>query len=312
VLDTATGLGYTAIEAARTAEHVITIELDPAALEMARANPWSQALFTAPNIKQRIGDAFDVVETLKDETFHRIIHDPPAFSLAGHLYSTDFYRELYRVLRPGRRLATPGTSRLSTDCSPPQCLWRGCVEMKKEPDMTTHDGEFPNLKAAVIEAWNRKAAFWAQHMGTEGNAFHQTLVEPTAPRLLELQRGRFGFTPCHSAFNRPMMSQLLEEVDEEGQLRLKRSLRIWGYLTPLATSGVGMVGEPTPHYYFHRPLHLLLKHAFAVGLVVDGLEEAAFPPPAHDDEIYRPLGWQTMPDIPPVLGVRVRRMVTEP
>ncbi|GAP62387.1 hypothetical protein ARMA_0810 [Ardenticatena maritima] len=104
VLDTATGLGYTAIEAARTAEQVITIELDPAALEMARANPWSRALFTAPNIEQRIGDAFDVVETLETETFHRIIHDPPAFSLAGHLYSTDFYRELYRVLRPGGRL----------------------------------------------------------------------------------------------------------------------------------------------------------------------------------------------------------------
>nr|WP_290667970.1 methyltransferase domain-containing protein [Ardenticatena sp.] len=104
VLDTATGLGYTAIAAARTAEHVITIELDPAALEMARANPWSQALFTTPNIEQRIGDAFDVVETLEDETFHRIIHDPPAFSLAGHLYSTDFYRELYRILRPGGRL----------------------------------------------------------------------------------------------------------------------------------------------------------------------------------------------------------------
>jgi predicted methyltransferase len=33
VLDTATGLGYTAIQAARAADHVITIELDPVALE---------------------------------------------------------------------------------------------------------------------------------------------------------------------------------------------------------------------------------------------------------------------------------------
>jgi len=38
VLDTATGLGYTAIAAAQTAEHVVTIELDPAALEIARLN----------------------------------------------------------------------------------------------------------------------------------------------------------------------------------------------------------------------------------------------------------------------------------
>src|SRR5262249_7640496 len=35
VLDTATGLGYTAILAARTAGEVVTIELDPAALEIA-------------------------------------------------------------------------------------------------------------------------------------------------------------------------------------------------------------------------------------------------------------------------------------
>jgi predicted methyltransferase len=64
VLDTATGLGYTAIEAAKTAAHVTTIELDPTALEVARCNPWSQALFDNPKIMQRIGDSFDVAETL--------------------------------------------------------------------------------------------------------------------------------------------------------------------------------------------------------------------------------------------------------
>ena len=50
VLDTATGLGYTAIEAAKTAEQVVTIELDPVALEIARLNPWSQTMFDNPEI----------------------------------------------------------------------------------------------------------------------------------------------------------------------------------------------------------------------------------------------------------------------
>ncbi len=104
VLDTATGLGYTAIEAAKTADHVITIELDPAALEIARLNPWSQALFDNPRITQRIGDSYDVVGEFDDQTFTRIIHDPPAFSLAGHLYAGEFYAELHRVLRRGGRL----------------------------------------------------------------------------------------------------------------------------------------------------------------------------------------------------------------
>ncbi len=104
VLDTATGLGYTAIEAAKTADLVVTVELDPAALDIARANPWSRALFGNPKIEQRIGDTADVIEEFEDETFHRILHDPPAFSLAGHLYGGDFYRQLHRVLRRGGRL----------------------------------------------------------------------------------------------------------------------------------------------------------------------------------------------------------------
>jgi uncharacterized protein len=104
VLDTTMGLGYTAIEAAKTAVHVTTIELDPTVTEVCRNNPWSQALFDNPQISRRIGDAYDEVQELADERFSRIIHDPPMFSLAGHLYSTDFYRELYRILTPKGRL----------------------------------------------------------------------------------------------------------------------------------------------------------------------------------------------------------------
>src|SRR5262249_50187856 len=73
-------------------------------LELARLNPWSQALFGKPNIKQLIGDSSELIRTLPDQSFHRIVHDPPMISLAGDLYSTDFYGELFRVLRPGGRL----------------------------------------------------------------------------------------------------------------------------------------------------------------------------------------------------------------
>ena len=104
VLDTATGLGYTAIEAARTADEVVTIELDPGAQEMARLNPWSQALFHSPKIHQIMGDAYEVVQSFEDGSFARIIHDPPTFSLAGELYSGVFYQQLFRVLKRGGRL----------------------------------------------------------------------------------------------------------------------------------------------------------------------------------------------------------------
>ncbi len=104
VLDTATGLGYTAITAAETAAKVTTIELDSTVLEVCKRNPWSQKLFNNPQIDQRIGDAWDVIEKLPDESYGRILHDPPVFSLAGHLYSGDFYQELYRVLKRNGRL----------------------------------------------------------------------------------------------------------------------------------------------------------------------------------------------------------------
>ncbi len=99
VLDTTTGLGYTAIEAAKTARRVVTIEIDPAAQEIARLNPWSQALFGNPKITQLIGDAFDEIENFETESFSAIIHDPPMFSLAGDLYSLAFYQQAFHVLK---------------------------------------------------------------------------------------------------------------------------------------------------------------------------------------------------------------------
>lgn len=104
VLDTATGLGYTALELAKTARHVITIELDPAAQEMCRANPWSRDLFDNPKIEQRIGNSVEIVRTFPANAFDAILHDPPTMSLAGELYSLEFYRELWHVLRHNGKL----------------------------------------------------------------------------------------------------------------------------------------------------------------------------------------------------------------
>jgi uncharacterized protein len=104
VLDTATGLGYTAIRLASTGAEVTTIELDPLVLDLARRNPWSAELFGQPRIEQRIGDAAEIVAELPAATFDSVLHDPPMLSLAGELFGAAFYRELLRVLRPGGRL----------------------------------------------------------------------------------------------------------------------------------------------------------------------------------------------------------------
>ena len=129
VLDTATGLGYTAIQAARTAESVLTVEIDPAALDIARQNPWSVDLFNNPHIEIQIGHAWDVLEEQAEGSFSRIIHDPPALSLGGDLYSGDFYRELYRVLtRKGRLFHYVG----DPESKSVKRIWDGVLRRLKE------------------------------------------------------------------------------------------------------------------------------------------------------------------------------------
>ena len=43
-----------------------------------------------------------------------------------------------------------------------------------------------------------------------------------------------------------------------------------------AQRGEGIVGQPEPHIYFHRPLNELLGVCFQAGFVMDGIEEPAF------------------------------------
>lgn len=104
VLDTCTGLGYTALAAARRGAFVLTVELDPAVLALARENPWSEELFSSPRIWVIQADVAVLIQALPQGTFDVVVHDPPMFALAGELYSLTFYREVYRVLRPGGRL----------------------------------------------------------------------------------------------------------------------------------------------------------------------------------------------------------------
>ena len=120
VLDVCTGLAYTAIMASEleNVSSVTTIELDPTMTQICAMNPHSKGLFGRAKksedggeydeknniISQLYGNAFDVIQTLPDRAFDRIIHDPPTFALAGELYGEKFYSELFRVLKPSGRV----------------------------------------------------------------------------------------------------------------------------------------------------------------------------------------------------------------
>ncbi|WP_202943254.1 class I SAM-dependent methyltransferase [Ignicoccus hospitalis] len=98
VLDTCMGLGYTAIASLRRGATVVTVEKDPNVIQLAEWNPWSWELVKAEIYND---DVSTFIKRVEDETFDRIIHDPPVITMAGELYSREFYEELYRVLKRG-------------------------------------------------------------------------------------------------------------------------------------------------------------------------------------------------------------------
>lgn len=104
VLDTCCGLGYTATLAAKTAGSVTVVEKDEMVLELARINPYSEAIFQDPKITLVCASVADIIGDFSDKRFDVVIHDPPTLKMAGELYSDTFYQQLARILRPGGKL----------------------------------------------------------------------------------------------------------------------------------------------------------------------------------------------------------------
>ena len=104
VLDTCTGLGYTASIAMQHGAYlIVTSEIDPNVIEVATYNPWSRGL-AGRNIVTLMVDVTKLLHELPDEVFTHVLHDPPRFSVCGELYSREVYAELYRILKKGGRL----------------------------------------------------------------------------------------------------------------------------------------------------------------------------------------------------------------
>ncbi|MBI4201986.1 MAG: class I SAM-dependent methyltransferase [Chloroflexi bacterium] len=116
--------------------------------------------------------------------------------------------------------------------------------------------------------------------------------------------GRLVFSVLHPCFNSANGTKLaLEEVDRQGDIVETRYVKVHRYITPTTALGLGIIGQPVPHLYFHRPISVLYQACFRAGFILDGVEEPAFPP---QDQADRPLSWANLTEIPPVLVSRVR------
>ena len=130
-------------------------------------------------------------------------------------------------------------------------------------------------------------------------------IEPLLAALPALLRpaGRFVFSVQHPCFNSNGCRMVAEEEVVDGQLVTRHGVQVNAYLDLPAGPGVGIVGQPEPHYYFYRSLSELLGACSAAGFLMDGIDEPAFPPDGSAD---RRLRWQNYSQIPPVLVARTR------
>ncbi|HEY7269960.1 MAG TPA: RsmD family RNA methyltransferase [Dehalococcoidia bacterium] len=116
-LDTCGGLGYSAIAMAASpaVECVTCFEVDANVIEAARHNPEARALFEDSKIELQKKDVVVALKSMPEARFDRVFHDPPRLAMAGELYSLDFYRTLWRVMKPGAKLfhytGAPGEKR---------------------------------------------------------------------------------------------------------------------------------------------------------------------------------------------------------
>ena len=164
----------------------------------------------------------------------------------------------------------------------------------------------------IIDATNREKLLELGVASFDGALCNMALMDmadihPLMNALAALLRanGRFVFSVIHPCFNNPASIQMGELEDRAGTLVTTYSVKVSRYLTPYMQLGRAMPGQPAPHPYFHRPLNALLAPALEAGLVLDAIEECAFPPEHAGGST--PLSWNgRFSEIPAALVVRMR------
>ena len=115
------------------------------------------------------------------------------------------------------------------------------------------------------------------------------------------------FSVLHPVFRPGPSVKLFRERTEtpEGQFVEESGVKITSYLNTGVNHGIAVKGQPAIQPYFDRTLTELFTTAFDRGWVLDGIREPAITDGGAGDAKDR-LSWDHLPDIPPVMVVRLR------
>jgi len=200
-----------------------------------------------------------------------------------------------------KRLVELGATVLATDIS------RGMLDLAEQ----RLQGHEHRIRLAVVDATDReKLAELAQSGPFDAIVANMALMdipylEPMAEVLPTLLRpaAPFVISVLHPCFNMNLGCRLgAEEEDRNGIITVERYVRISRYITPYAVKYTGIIGQPEPHYYFHRPLSELLRPFLSNGWMLDGFQESVF---TSADPKSRFFSWEHYQEIPPVLVLRL-------
>jgi 2-polyprenyl-3-methyl-5-hydroxy-6-metoxy-1,4-benzoquinol methylase len=120
--------------------------------------------------------------------------------------------------------------------------------------------------------------------------------------------GVFVFSVTHPCFHSAAIQRFAELHEQDAGRHVFRSgVKVSSYLSPFARKTEGIIGQPEPQWFFHRPISALFRFGFDAGFVVDGIEEPGFP---EADAPEAGVRWRDMPDIPPIMVVRMKLLTT--